>query len=61
MEAAIRYRAEEMGLLEEIHAASYGVEPAYSNIAFSPALPESPKVANQLCRPSTQRTAAIGS
>ena len=49
-EAAIRYTAEEMGILEEIHAAGYGVESAYSNIAFSPPLPESPKLANQLSK-----------
>jgi polar amino acid transport system substrate-binding protein len=47
-EAAIRSTAQEMGILEEIHAAGYGVEPAYIYIAFSPALPASPKLANQL-------------
>lgn len=47
-EAAIRYTAKEMGILEEIHPAGYGVEPAYIYIAFSPALTDSPKLARML-------------
>ena len=47
-EAAIRSTAKEMGILGKIRAAGYGVEPAYIYIAFSPALPESPTLANQL-------------
>ena len=47
-EAAIRYTAKEMGILEAIASAGYGVEPAYIYIAFSPALPESAALASQL-------------
>lgn len=47
-ESAIRYTAREMGILDKIKYAGYGVEPAYIYIAFSPNLPESPKLAQQL-------------
>jgi polar amino acid transport system substrate-binding protein len=47
-EAAIRFTAKEMGILEAIHAAGYGVEPAYIYIAFSPVLAGSPRLASLL-------------
>ena len=47
-EAAIRFTAKEMGILDAIHPAGYGVEPAYIYIAFSPALAASPKLAGTL-------------
>ena len=40
-EAAIRWVAKRMGVLDEIEVAGYGDEPAYCYIAFSPSLPES--------------------
>jgi polar amino acid transport system substrate-binding protein len=47
-EAAIRYKAREMGVLDKIKPAGYGMEPAYIYIAFSPNLQESPILARQL-------------
>ena len=47
-EAAIRFTAKTMGILDEIKPAGYGVEPAYIYIAFSPNRPESPMLARQL-------------
>jgi polar amino acid transport system substrate-binding protein len=47
-EAAIRYRAKTLGILEQIKSAGYGVEPAFIYIAFSPALSESHLLAKQL-------------
>jgi polar amino acid transport system substrate-binding protein len=49
-EAAIRFTAKEMGVLEEIHAAGYGVETAYIYITFSPVLTVSPKLASLLSK-----------
>lgn len=47
-EAAICFKAREMGILDKIKPAGYGVEPAYIYIAFSPNLPTSPILARQL-------------
>ena len=47
-EAAVRYTAKTLGILDKIKPAGYGVEPAFIYIAFSPALEESPKLARQL-------------
>ena len=46
-EAAIRFTANQMNVLEKIKPAGYGVEPALIYIAFSPAYPQ----AAQLARP----------
>lgn len=47
-EAAIRYKAKRLGILDKIKPAGYGEEPAYIYIAFSPSLPESTMLARQL-------------
>ena len=47
-EAAIRFQAKEMGILDEIKPAGYGTEPAYIYIGFSPKRIESPELARQL-------------
>ena len=47
-EAAIRFTANQMNVLEKIKAAGYGQEPAYIYIAFSPALPQATVLAHQL-------------
>ena len=47
-ESAIRHMAGELGVLNNIRPAGFGTEPAYIYIAFSPALPESSRLAHQL-------------
>lgn len=47
-EAAIRFTANQMNVLEKIKAAGYGQEPADIYIAFSPALPQGTVLAHQL-------------
>ncbi|BBO76965.1 amino acid ABC transporter substrate-binding protein [Desulfosarcina widdelii] len=47
-EAAIRYKANKLGILDKIKPAGCGEEPAYIYIAFSPNRPESPMLARQL-------------
>ena len=47
-EAAIRFKAKEMGILDEIKPVGYGTEPAYIYIGFSPNRRESPELARRL-------------
>ncbi|BBO74720.1 amino acid ABC transporter substrate-binding protein [Desulfosarcina widdelii] len=47
-EAAIRYTAKEIEVIDSIKAAGYDLEQAYIYIAFSPVLPESSLLAQQL-------------
>ena len=47
-EAAIRFKAKQMGVLDRIKPAGYGKEPAYIYIAFSPNRPESSGLARRL-------------
>ena len=47
-EAAIRWEAQQIGMLQDIRAAGQGQEPGLCYIAFSPALPESEQLADIL-------------
>jgi len=47
-EAAIRFQAQEMGILDEIKPAGYGTEPAYIYIGFSPKRGQSHELARRL-------------
>jgi polar amino acid transport system substrate-binding protein len=47
-EPAIRFAANQLGVLDQIEAAGYGQELSYCYIAFSPSLPESQRYAQML-------------